>query len=957
MAIVAVLGTILIEKSTAFIVISPTSTSTFQNRVPFDCSQQNEHSSLISSYRTSRRRIRHHRGQQHSLITVRATDKDNSNTQKNPKKGNSAKKYSKGGGPKHKKGKNTKGKKSKPLDPSKQKKKEFLEQIKAKIKEEGEEKKRKQSSGGNADGNNNNNNSNNNKSSNKQQQQQNQNKPKQKKSQKPTKESQTQARLQTIADEDPSQSVFDENLEDDDDDANSKRGKKLFMNPFEAGKSFRETLQGLSTLSRGLALPKETKQKYFLDDRLLDGDDDGPTPKAYFSSSPWLQSNFNSKSANSLLQEYARAEALDPIDYIPEVLVVGATGEIGRLVVRRLLLEGRGRFRVRVLVRDLYSQTLNLLGTGVSYCQGDLNDIESLEYSLTDVDKIVYVAGAPKSDETDFQRKFQLYLEENNLQLDQNHDNNNTDKLSNLEWEQMTSVLEVRSELAEQVDCIGMKNLVTAYQNVRHTDYGTSQAAKRSLFKFSKNSNDFDLFAVDDGDDDDADDESDNSEDYTEENDSKSYQDGSYDDEDSYSDDYDYGREYDDEDDKYEDVYDDYDDDYGVELESRNTKENVVKTQVRWLRNKFHNGVFVGRVPKADAANPSANPGGEASIMISRLRAREDPKQGIDMSGFAGFILRVVSDGNNYEAFVRTDLYETDGIEYVYEFSTESKKPTADNKSRSRFKTIRLAFENFRAVQRRKSKQTEASDDTTVPPFVGADVRYLGFRFRSSSNVLDASRSKMQEKLDRLSTKRVNRDKELQNFYMALAYIKVYREQPEPEFIYLSDARIPPVIRDGMVHHDRKMLLTDDMQDNNSLDQKSSDGDSSSTNVATLLDEKDLQRKSMLERSPEETYFKYRGEEILIKSGLSYTILRVAGFNELSGSEASTIDLVESNLGTKIVPVSRAEVAQVCVSALLDPCALNKCVYMTKKSVKGKNVLDEEDMSAKFEGIPTDVIL
>ncbi len=943
MAIVAVLGTILIEKSTAFIVISPTSKSTF-HRVPFDSSQQNEHSSPISSCRTSRGRIRHHRGQQQdSLIIMRATDKDNSNPQKNPKKGG-AKKYNKGGGPKHKKAKNTKSK-QKPLDPSKQKKKEFLEQIKAKIKEEGEEKKRKQSSGGgNVDGKNN-------KSEKQQEQQQNQNKPKKKKPQKP-KESQTQARLQTIADEDPSESAFDENVDYDDDDLSNKRGKKLFMNPFEAGKSFRETLQGLSTLSRGLALPKETKQKYFLDDRLLDGDDDGPTPRAYFSSSPLLQSNFNSKSANSLLQEYARAEALDPIDYIPEVLVVGATGEIGRLVVRRLLLEGRGRFRVRVLVRDLYSQTLNLLGTGVSYCQGDLNDIESLEYSLTDVDKIVYVAGAPKPDETDFQRKFQLYLEENNLQLDQNH--KNADKLSNLEWEQMASVLEVRSELAEQVDCIGMKNLVSAYQNVRHTDYGTSQAAKRSLFKFSKNSNDFDLFALDDGDDDDDDESDKNSEDYTDENDSKSYQDGSYGDEDSYGDDYDYDGEYEDEGDKYEDVYDDYDDDYGVELESRNSKENVVKAQVRWLRNKFYNGVFVGRVPKADATNPSANPGGEASIMISRLRAREDPEQGIDMSGFAGFILRMVSDGSNYEAFVRTELYETDGIEYVYEFSTESKKPTADNKSRSRFKTIRLAFENFRAVQRRKSKKQE-DDDTTVPPFIGADVRYLGFRFRSSSNVLDASRSKMQEKLDRLSTKRVDRDKELQKFYMAIAYIKVYRAQPEPEFIYLSDARIPPVIRDGMVHHDRKMLLTDDFTESQA--QKSSDGDSSSTNAATLLDEKDLQRKSMLERSPEETYFKYRGEEILIKSGLSYTILRVAGFNELSGSEASTIDLVESNLGTKIVPVSRAEVAQVCVSALLDPCALNKCVYMTKKSVKGKNVLDEEDMSAKFEGIPTDVIL
>jgi len=211
---------------------------------------------------------------------------------------------------------------------------------------------------------------------------------------------------------------------------------------------------------------------------------------------------------------------------------------------------------------------------------------------------------------------------------------------------------------------------------------------------------------------------------------------------------------------------------------------------------------------------------------------------------------------------------------------------------------------------------------------------------------------------------------------MALSYIKVYRAQPEPEFIYLSDARIPPVIRDGMVHHQRRVLLTED--ENNSFANHSQQqqrppgsrsknkdtggesddkGSSGAAGGTTLLDEKELQRKSMLERSPEETYFKYRGEEILIKSGLSYTIIRVAGFNELSTSEASTIDLVNSNSETRIVPVSRAEVAQVCVSALLDPSALNKCVYMTKKTVVGKNVLDEEDISAKFEGIPTDIIL
>jgi hypothetical protein len=49
-------------------------------------------------------------------------------------------------------------------------------------------------------------------------------------------------------------------------------------------------------------------------------------------------------------------------------------------------------------------------------------------------------------------------------------------------------------------------------------------------------------------------------------------------------------------------------------------------------------------------------------------------------------------------------------------------------------------------------------------------------------------------------------------------------------------------------------------------------------------------------------------------------------------------------------PVSRAEAAQVCVSALLEPNALNKSVYMTKK----RSSTMEEDISAKFSSLSTD---
>ena len=58
------------------------------------------------------------------------------------------------------------------------------------------------------------------------------------------------------------------------------------------------------------------------------------------------------------------------------------------------------------------------------------------------------------------------------------------------------------------------------------------------------------------------------------------------------------------------------------------------------------------------------------------------------------------------------------------------------------------------------------------------------------------------------------------------------------------------------------------------------------------------------------------------------------------------LNTLQSNDG--IMPVSRDEAAQVCVSALLDPQALNKIAYMSKKSGGGRM---DEDLSAKFAAL------
>eukprot|EP00980_Cylindrotheca_fusiformis_P018534 scaffold6130_cov131-Cylindrotheca_fusiformis.AAC.8 len=656
----------------------------------------------------------------------------------------------------------------------------------------------------------------------------------------------------------------------------SDKGILEKLNPFQAGRALRRTIGDLGTFTTlGTGLSDRTKQKYYLDDRFLDG----------------------GGSEALLTERNPNMERMERDSYVPEVLVVGATGEVGRMVVRRLLLEGR--FRVRVLVRDLYSQTLNLLGTGVTYCQGDLDNIESLEYALTDVDKIVFCAAAPRPDEADFQKKFKTFMKENlsnRAKIDKigTEDGNADDS----QWEQLNSVLEVRSELAEQVDCIGMQNLVTAYQNVRHADYGTPQAAKRSLFKFGSRPEDFNLFAVDD-----------NAEDSMTEKEAEDDKDGFIAEKAGAADAYfasasgEYLYETEINDDEDEDIYYDNDDYYDIE----ERRDSTVKTQVQWIRNEFGHGVFVGRIPRENGGV-----GGEAAVISSRLRSREEPEKGINLSsGFAGFIVRLCGDGGIYECFIRTGSYENDGMEYVCKFATRTKRTSKENKSRNKFITCRLPFQNFKPVLR-KDKRTKQKEGS-AKPFKGEDARFIGFRYRCESN--DELQPRTQGEAN-------------DSFYIALSYVKVYREQPgktypspvapfllamlvlsrvssEPEFVYLSDSRIPPIVRNGMVRHDRQQLVTN----------RDEDGE-------VILDDRSLNESTGQERSPEETYFKFRGEEILKKSGLrygdscissktiffllmsfshhhvarqsivSYTIIRVSGFNEDPSGEASTIDLL-----------------------------------------------------------------
>ena len=134
----------------------------------------------------------------------------------------------------------------------------------------------------------------------------------------------------------------------------------------------------------------------------------------------------------------------------------------------------------------------------------------------------------------------------------------------------------------------------------------------------------------------------------------------------------------------------------------------------------------------------------------------------------------------------------------------------------------------------------QALGKSDIPPFTGRDIRQLGFRYRGKSNSGNNGGASAMS---------------WSKFYLALDYIKVYRGQPEPEFMYLSDARIPPVVSDAMVKHDLHKLVT------------SQSGSSASYSI---IDEEEMPNMGSddISRTLSETYFKYMGEEMIKLSGL-----------------------------------------------------------------------------------------
>lgn len=164
---------------------------------------------------------------------------------------------------------------------------------------------------------------------------------------------------------------------------------------------------------------------------MLDGKGSGPLEEAQTLWSRLLGTVDQEEEERQIALANAPASP-EAVEFVPLVLVVGASGRTGRILVRKLVLKG---FRVAVLVRSLSTDTLNLLGSGVSYSYGDMTDYKSLLDAMEDVDKVVFCA----SDSNDQAREL-----------------------------------------------LGLREVTRAFQDTRTFMYGEAEATKLTLFKLRK---------------------------------------------------------------------------------------------------------------------------------------------------------------------------------------------------------------------------------------------------------------------------------------------------------------------------------------------------------------------------------------------------------------------------------------------------------------------------------------
>ncbi|GMH57445.1 hypothetical protein TrST_g9636 [Triparma strigata] len=348
----------------------------------------------------------------------------------------------------------------------------------------------------------------------------------------------------------------------------------------------------------------------------------------------------------------------------PTILIIGSTGSLGLTVVRRLNLSNS--YKLKVLVRDIYSQTVDNLGYTVSYSYGDVRDVEAMGVGVTDVDKVVYVAAGVEKDETDVGggrgegemegtvtfwnggRGFgfirgegmeRIYVHWRSLERttgdgkrelkkgdrvafklgSREKFSNNT--LYNLVtnggryntpsgWRDVEVATKIRRipsrvDASKSVNYVGLNNVLRSLQDVRYVDY--DESPKRTLFRFKKPKRVSDVNK------------------------------------------------------------------WTVE----SVNGNVPAQWWNWKQNNALNGVWKGKGFK----------GFKVRLLSGRLSTRE-AGVGVDFSGFGGFTIKMMGDGKDYECIVREG-----GEEYSSKVTTVVNPSTG----RGKFTNVVIGFDTFKS--------------------------------------------------------------------------------------------------------------------------------------------------------------------------------------------------------------------------------------------------------------------
>lgn len=590
-------------------------------------------------------------------------------------------------------------------------------------------------------------------------------------------------------------------------------------------------------------------------------------------------------------------------DYIPEVLVIGALGneeKTGILIVRKLLLRG---FRVRVIVPNLLSETLAVFGNSVSYTVGDLS---SLALAVDDVDKIIIAAEPPGP-----------------------------------------AVADGKEDARQPHRGIGewsisaLQNVLRAYQDARVQEYGLSGAVKRKLFVFSNAAVRDVLWSLEPP-----------IQDPVEE--AEAALAASVSSAASAT---------------------TFDGDGGIEEATGSGDNNVgkVRRYASWKASgDGEKAVLVGNAvregdDKAMLAEPGAAPARRRRAR--RVSAACAPlSRPLDLSRYSGLFLRVGGDGRHYTLFLRTSDTDDDDVQYEATFATS---PSGG------WRNVRVPFSRLRAVRRSAVGAGEDVNDAganTVRATARSRlnlrrVRQIGVAYEPCRTGTAAANAEAKVAPWRSSQYWGGRNTE--KFYLSIKWINAYRMAEEPEIVYLSSAQIPA----DATLDDQSTILRQLRNDDDARHRACSEHSSAATRPVAAEarragEENDDEMvaagrgsATSATNGATEAVSKARGELAVRTTGLTYTIIRT---HECNDAVDTVRGLALDQRGAYTMggaSVSRAALADLAITALLEPRARNIIVYASDRRFAPEALLSPVTQASSrrspssFEGLRADTML